>query len=185
MSKYIAGLILMGTMLCVSCKSSKSTATPAEIEALSLLVESKDFNIESNWAYPQTTYAMQQVLNSGLLFPNNGGSAINLIGNPNFLKISGDSISSFLPYFGERQMQITYNGQDTAIQLNGLMENYEIAEGKNNSYNISFSANSAVNNERFRVFITLFPNLKSNIRVNSTGRFSIGYSGEIVEETLE
>ena len=176
--KYIILLII----LVYSCASSKPTVSVGQIAALNALVESKKFNIESDMAYPQVTNATQQVLNSRLLPPGNNGGAISLIGNSNFLKISGDSISSYLPYFGERQMQVQYGGGDSAIQLEGLMEEYSAEKGKNESYVIKFQAKSK--SENFNAIITLFPNLKSEIVLNGNSRFSIRYSGT-VKKVLE
>ncbi|AUP77383.1 DUF4251 domain-containing protein [Flavivirga eckloniae] len=170
---FFIGIIIMT----YSCKSSKTVATQAEIDFLSTTVKNKKFNIESIWAYPQVTNAMQQVLNSGLLQPGSTANAISLIGNDNFLTINGDSISSFLPYFGERQMQIAYNGGDSAIQFKGIVENYEAVQNKDNSYAITFQARS--NSESFQVYIKLFPSLKTHMTLNGNSRFSISYSGSL------
>ncbi|MCF7560698.1 DUF4251 domain-containing protein [Sabulilitoribacter multivorans] len=160
-----------------SCGSSKEHTTDSEIQALTALVEGKQYVIESDWAYPQTTRAMQQVINSGLLQPGNNSASINLIGNPNFLKISGDSISSYLPYFGERQMNVAYGGRDGTIEFKGAIENYQVVKRKDNGYDIAFEADS--NSENFKVNITLWPSLKSNIRLISASRFGIRYSGMV------
>tara|TARA_R110000868_G_scaffold15629_3_gene71034 strand:+ start:1900 stop:2406 length:507 start_codon:yes stop_codon:yes gene_type:complete len=165
-------------MVC-SCASSKPTASLKQIEALNTLIESQEFNIESDMVYPQVTYATQQVLNSGLLPPGNTAGAINLIGNSNYLKVSGDSISSYLPYFGERQMQVQYGGGDSAIQFDGIMENYSVTKGKNESYLIKFQAKSKF--EQFDGIITIFPNMKTEIFLNGNSRFSIRYSGHVIQ----
>ena len=165
----------------LSCKSSKSKVTDAQIKALDILVENKNYTIESDWAHPLVTNAMQQVLNSGILGAGSSANAINLIGNSNFLTISGDSIKSYLPYFGERQMNVGYAGRDSGIQLQGLLENYTVEKGKNNSYTISFSAKGKT--EKFRVNIVLFPNLKSDMQLIGNGRFPISYTGQV--ESLE
>lgn len=176
-SLYIS--IIVVNVFIMSCSSSKSNATAEEIGALETLVHNRDFKIESNWAYPRNTMAMQQVLNSGLLQPGNTSGAINLINNYNFLTISGDSISSYLPYYGERQMQVAYGGGDSAIQFNGLLEDYNVVKNKkNDSYTISFQSKSK--SENFNGNITIFPNLKSEIILNSTSRFSIQYSGKVI-----
>ncbi len=161
----------------LSCVSSKSTASTEQIEDLTDLIDSKKFSIESDWAYPQVTNTMQQVLNSVLFQPGNNAGAINLIGNPNFLTISGDSISSYLPYYGERQMQVQYGGGDSAIQFNGLMEDYKTTRNKNDSYTISFKSKSK--SEGFNTSIVIFPNLRSEIIVNGNSRFAIRYSGTV------
>lgn len=176
--KYV-NYILVLLMITFSCTSSKSTATANQIEVLNSLLEKRNFSIESDWAYPQTTYAMQQVLNSGFLQPGDSANSINLIGNSNYLTISGDSITSYLPYFGERQMQVAYGGNDSAIQFNGLLEDYKTEKNKNNSHTISFKAKS--NSEQFNVTIVLFPSLKSNMTLIGSSRFPIRYSGTVTK----
>ncbi|MCB4808452.1 DUF4251 domain-containing protein [Tamlana sp. 62-3] len=180
--KTFYALILTAVFIQFSCKSSKNKASESEIKTLTQLVENKKFIIESDWANPQVTNAMQQVLNSGILQPGSNASSINLIGNSNYLKISGDSIYSYLPYFGERQMHVNYGGTDSAIQFKGLMSDYKVSKRKDAGYNISFNAKS--NSENFNVYITLWPNLKSSMSLNSSSRFSISYTGS-VNKTVE
>lgn len=170
--------ILVFAFLFSACKSSKNSVTPQQVESFNNLVASREFTIESDWAYPQVTNAMSQVLNSQLLAPGNNASAINLIGNANFLTIKGDSVTSYLPYFGERQMQVAYGGTDSAIQFNGLMEDYQVKNDKNNRKIISFKAKSN-NTESFNVTITLFPNLNAQMSLNGASRFIIQYSGNV------
>ncbi|GAL72114.1 hypothetical protein JCM19302_72 [Jejuia pallidilutea] len=164
-------------MFFVACKSSKDTITPEQLATFNKLVASREFTIDSDWAYPQVTNAMSQVLNSQLLGPGNNVNAINLIGNANFLTIKGDSVMSYLPYFGERQMQVAYGGTDGAIQFNGIMKDYSVKDNKDKSKTLTFSADS--NGENFNVIIKLFQNLKSEIILNGTSRFSIRYSGDV------
>ncbi|WP_396601028.1 DUF4251 domain-containing protein [Algibacter sp. R77976] len=178
-SNYIFIFAFLITLF--ACKSTK--ISQSEIEAFETLVENKNYRIESDMAHPQVSNAMQQVLNSGILQGGSSANAISLIGNSNFLTVSGDSITSYLPYFGERQMNIDYSGEDSGIQLKGLLENYKAIKGKNNSYNISFGAKSR--SESFKVFITLYPNLKSNLQINGSGRFPISYSGQVEALKIE
>jgi len=175
--KSIYLLIVLFIMATTSCNSSKSVLGQAEMDAFNTMVTNKQFRIESNWAYPQVTTAMQQVLSSGLLQPGSSAGSINLIGNYNFLRISGDSITSYLPYFGERQMNVAYGGGDSAIEFKGLIENYKAVRNKDNSYNINLEAKS--NTENFKVFIKLFPNLNSDMTLHGTSRFSIQYTGAV------
>jgi hypothetical protein len=172
--RHILGIIFI---LALSCKSTNNYSDE-QIKQLESIVENKNFTIESDWARPQVTYAMQQVLNSGILPPGSGSGAISLIGNANFLTISGDSINAYLPYFGERQMPTGYGGSDSAIQLKGKLKDYTFEIEKNNSYLILFDAQNET--ENFNISIVLFPNRKSEIRVNSASRFPISYSGEVL-----
>ena len=162
-------------IMVLSCSASK--VTQEQINALDQLVKTQKFSIESNWAYPMTTTAMQQVMNSGVMPLGSTPGRINLIGNTNVLTISGDSISSYLPYFGERQMNVDYGGRDSAIQLEGLMENYKAKSMKNHDYQITFTAKSK--SESFDVFITITPNLKSTMILNSVTRRAIRYTGSV------
>ena len=100
-----------------------------------------------------------------------------MIGNSNFLKISGDSISSYLPYFDERQMQVEFGSVDNAIQFKGLLEHYKAEIIKGDSYEITFKAKSK--SETFDVYITLNPNLSSTIVLNGAYRHPIRYSGNV------
>ena len=168
---------ITGMLTLLSCTTSKNTVTEAERTALNELVENKRFIIESDWAYPQASIAMQQVMNSGLMGPGNSASNISLLGNYNFLKIEGDSITSRLPYFGERQMLVDYGGQDSSIELRGLLKNYQVEREKNNKLSIRFQAKS--NNENFSVSISISPSLKTDMLLSGTGRSPIRYSGMV------
>ncbi|MFD1162162.1 MULTISPECIES: DUF4251 domain-containing protein [Hwangdonia] len=175
--KPLSIITLIVAIAFFSCKSASSKVTDEEIKALETLVENKNFSIESNWAFPRTTAAMQRVLNSGMLPAGSSTGAINLIGNSNFLTISGDSITSYLPYYGERHTNVGYGGSDGAIQLKGIVENYTVTQGKQHDYTISFDAKSK--SERFNISITLYPSLKSYVKLIGASRSSISYSGQV------
>ena len=169
---FFIGVVLI---IVASCGASKELGDETQLANLETMIQNRDFKIESNNAYPQTTMALQSVLNSGLLQPGNSSGAISLIGNYNYLKVSGDSISSHLPYFGERQMMVNYGGTDGAITFNGLYEDLNIVKNKNSSYSIKLTAKS--DREPFNVFITIFPNLKVDMMLSGVGRLPIRYSG--------
>ncbi len=175
--KYVAVLIAGITISCGS--SSKTVSSQAKLQQLEELVNSRSFQIESDWAMPLMTNSMNSISNAGLLPIGSTGNMISLIGNNNFLKMEGDTISAYLPYFGERQMGGGYSNNDNAIQFKGIPRNYEVTEDKKTgSKEISFNINNRT--ESFRVFISLAPNMSSNINVNSTERFTIRYRGDVV-----
>ena len=165
-----------------SCGSSKPRTNLEDIQALKKIIESKHFFIESDMAYPRVTNAVQQVLNTFALQTGGNASSINLIGNPNFLKISGDNISSYLPYFGERQMGVGINS-DSAIELHGVMEDYHVEKSKNESYLITFNARSK--EEFYNVLIKVFPNLKCELMLNGSTRLGIRYSGDLNKNPVD
>lgn len=164
-------------LLVVSCTTSKSTASPEDLKVLKSLVSSRQFQIESNWAFPQPSAALQQVLNSGLMPSLNSSGSINLVGNANYLKFSNDSISSYLPFYGERRMNAGYGQNDGAIKLEGLIKNYMLTLEKDGSYTISFDAKS--DSETYQVSLRLFPNLRTDMLLTGVYRAPIRYSGEV------
>ncbi|MEJ1221851.1 DUF4251 domain-containing protein [Sediminicola sp. 1XM1-17] len=174
----ISIIFIVGAML--GCgTSSKTTSSQGELKYLQDLVASRSFKIESNWAMPLMTRSMNSISNAGLLPVGSAGNQINLFGNSNYLKVEGDTVSAFLPYFGERQMGAGYASNTNAIQFKGVPENYKVVDNTgSNSKEISFNINNKT--EGFRVHITLNPDLSSNINVNSTARFTIRYKGEVM-----
>lgn len=175
----IVTLFVITLAFTVSCKSSKTSVSASQIEALDALVNSKTFYIESDWAFPQITNAFSQILASQLLPPGDNSGAISLIGNSNFLNVKVDSVTSYLPYFGQRQLQVAYGGTDTGINLEGKLRNYKVKTHKDHSKTISFSANNR--SEDTDVFIRIFPNLKVDISIYSPSRRAIRYSGTVVK----
>ena len=169
----------------VSCSTPKKASLQTQINTLDSLVLEQNFTIISNWARPQVTNALQQVMNSGIMPPGSSAGSVSLTGNSNFLTIAGDSISSHLPFYGERQMNVNYGGGDSAIKLKGLMKDYKVTKRKDDSYLINFNAKSESSSESFTISIRLFPNLQGDIFINSTSRSPISYRGEIKKETTK
>ena len=173
-TKYVIAFLVFCTF--ISCSSSKTNATAEQIAQLDELMATKSFRIESQWALPQATRSMIALQNSGILAPGDSASRISLIGNPNFLELNGDSINSYLPYYGEVQMVSNRNGSGS-IELKNTIEDYELSKADNNSYTLKFQARSK--NESFNVMIQLFPNLNTEISLNGTKRFPIRYTGNV------
>ncbi|NRA92454.1 MAG: DUF4251 domain-containing protein, partial [Psychroserpens sp.] len=141
-------------------------------------VDSKSFEVISDLAYPQNTSAMNSLQGSGLLQPGSNVNQINLIGNVNYLRIEGDSIFAELPYFGERQMNVSYNGADSSVIIENILQNYEVKPNeKDNSVLISFNAKAQT--EILRFTLTLYPNMKTSMFLNGPTRFPIRYTGNV------
>lgn len=166
-------LFLLATIL-VSCGTTSSTVdSSGEFEALGEMITQKSFEIESDWAMPMANSAMNQIAARA----GANASRINLIGNPNYLKVEGDSVSADLPYFGERQMGGGYNNDGGGIKFEGVPKNYEVIKNdKKKHYEIRFSVSPG--SESFSVTATIFPNLSTSINVSSTQRSPISYQGK-------
>ncbi|MDY7394111.1 DUF4251 domain-containing protein [Aureibaculum sp. 2210JD6-5] len=158
--------------------SSCATTKVVDTTHIKEIVENQDYNIESDIAQPSATIGMSQLQNSGLLGVGNSASNINLIGNSNFLKIMGDSISSYLPYYGERHSNVGYGNDDGGIEFKGKVKDYNVVwDDKKQNYHITFKARG--NNELFDVRIVLYPNLKSYVTLSSPSRTNITYVGKV------
>jgi len=167
------------SLLLLSCGSTSSVnRDPARTDHLKKVVTDAHYEINSIWAFPLMTQGISSIANSGLFMPGNNASRIDLIGNFNYLKVIGDSVSVALPYFGERQMGGGYANSDTGITFDGIPEDYTVQwDEKKNRYQIEMKIRQRT--ETLQLIITVFPSLKADINVNSTHRTSIGYSGNL------
>ena len=149
--------ILLLTLACGGMKESDSAETAKDFQKLKELVNSREFEIENEWLIPL------------------GGSMINLIGNPNYIRFKGDSVDVFLPYFGVRQSGGGY-GRDGGITYKGPAKNLTITEAENK---ILLNFEGMQNIENLEFFITLFPGGNATTAVNSSQRQSISYRGDV------
>ncbi|GAA0721489.1 hypothetical protein GCM10009430_22820 [Aquimarina litoralis] len=181
----IVGFLLVTGGVFLSCNSTKNIVAPtAQSEALEALIAKKSFTIESDWMYPLMTTGMNAIYNSGLIPPGSTVNSINLTGNPNFVRIYGDSISMNLPFYGERQLPGQYIRNEGGIVFQGVPDRYEvIKDEKKQTHLIKFTAKG--DQESYRVTITLFPNWTTSININSSHRTSIRYRGVVSENDKE
>lgn len=176
MKTYIKFIVLALSFSFISCGSSQKTNS-TDKWILNNLITEQTFEIESRWAQPMTTGAYSQAVN-GLLPPGSTVGQISLIGNSNYLKMEKDSVSAYLPYFGERQMGGNYGGTNGGIEFEGVPEDLEITPTNENGYNIRFSINhKESNSENYKVFIQIFHDLNANVVINSSQRLGIRYRG--------
>jgi len=178
-------LVIWGLMAILwGCGSSEKAATTGiENQMLENLVSQKSFIIESKLAQPSTNNAMNSAASSGLFLPGNSGSNIDLTGNPNYLKVQGDTVSAYLPYFGVQQISAGY-GTGSAIEFNGIAEKWKTTRNaKKNSYDITFTIRQ--DTEVYQISLTLYPNLTSHLHINSAQRNFIKYLGKVSELAKE
>lgn len=173
-------LVLFMVIVFLGCGSGKERGTEAQRELVEELIENRTLEFEALWALPLTTQEMNAIANAGLLRPGDNPNRINLIGNDNYLRIKGDTVSAYLPYYGTQQLNVQYNPREQGIQFNeealDLIVEYN---DKKDRYEIRFSASKG--QEGFIVFLTVFPNMSAILRVNSSSRNFIGYEGKIRE----
>ena len=160
---YFAGCLPLLLLLLVSCGSNRNTDSAdnrTKFNEIKDLVETREFQIEHEWAMPL------------------GGGNINLIGNPNSIRFQKDSIDLFLPYYGVRHMGGGYNTEG-GLKYKGPVKNLEIVENENRNLEVNFE--TIQDNENLDFSITIYPNRKVYTTVNSSQRNSISYRGDIMD----
>ena len=176
MKTLVQAVIML--LLMMSCSSSK-LLTEAQKQELQAWGTEKAFEIESDWAKPMPTAAFNAVANTGILGLGNSAGSINILGNINYFKMKGDTITGYLPYYGERYMGGGYNN-NIAIEFNGIPRSKEIKwnEQKQRA-EMRFSIYQKDNNELYDIFIMIFSNKTTRMDVNSSERSLITYEGKI------
>jgi len=165
-------------LLMMSCTSSK-LLTEAQKQELKAWGTEKAFVIESDWAKPMPTAAFNAIANTGILGLGNSIGSINILGNVNYFKMKGDTITGYLPYYGERYMAGGYNNK-SAIEFSDIPRSKEIwwNEQKQRT-EMRFSIYQKDDNEMYDIFIIIFSNNSTRMDVNSSERSLITYEGTI------
>ena len=182
--KYSIYIFLL--ILITSCSGTKQF-TEQENQAyigLKNMVATKQLHIQSYKASAMASVAFSQVASTGILGPGNSASWIDITSNSNYLNIKNDSISAFLPFYGEQHFGGGYsNGNHEGIEFNNAPKDYKVTENDSkHSVTIQFAIDDQYRSiEHYNVFITLFPNNRSDIQILSSNRSSMGYTGSVEE----
>lgn len=143
----------------MACGSTENTGTVKNLEELRNLVNSQEFEIESDWVNPI------------------GGNRIYVTPGSNFVRFKGEKVEIFLPYFGVRHSG--GYGSEGGINYEGPARELRIDE-ENGKNKIILYFRGKHEGEDLQFYITLFSNGNSNISVNSSQRNSISYQGNIL-----
>ena len=171
-------VLLLLVMLFGSCGPGKERVSDEQREMVREIIEGRAFEFKALWAIPISGQDMTLLMNAGLLRPGDAPNRINLTGNPNYVRIHGDSISGYLPFFGEQQMNVSLNPADQAIQFDEVARDLQVKYiDQKDRYEIRFSASRGT--QGYILFLTVFPNMTANLRVNSSSRDFIAYEGNI------
>lgn len=162
----------------LSCGASQSPASEEEIGVLKELIESGRYEFRAEWAMPQSGNDMNAIASAGLLRVGDSPNRINLLGNPNFLRLEGEKASAYLPFYGEQQLNPQMNSTDQAIRFDNEVQNLRSKFNRNkNQYEIQFDISGQ--NNSYRIFMAVFPSMTANLRVNSANRSFISYQGKV------
>lgn len=167
----------------VSCGTNRHFTEQENLayEELQDLVAARSLEIISRSASPMASAAFSRVANSNILGPGNNANRIDISSNANYLRLKGDSIQAFLPFFGEQNFGSSYGSTHTGIEFNAVPKFYDVIhDDKKHTINLKFEIDDKYRtSDHYDVSITLFPNKQSIIRVQSTARSAIEYAGRV------
>ncbi|MCD7938110.1 MAG: DUF4251 domain-containing protein [Tannerellaceae bacterium] len=125
-------------------------------EQVKELIDSREYTIDVDRAYPSS------------------GKSVNLT-SPYELRIKGDSVISYLPYFG-RAYSVPYGGGEGLRFETGITD-YSLAYDKKGAARIQFKAKTQ--EDSFTFNIQVFDNGSSSITVTPVNRQQIRFNGEL------
>ncbi len=171
-------MVVVLSILFLGCSASQKALKANQ--SLDTMIEQKAFKIEVRAAEPQVTTALAQIGTSGLMRPGNTISRIDVTGEGYFIKLDGEKATANLPYYGERQMGGGY-GSDTGITFDNesARDLTIVKDATKHSYVVSFSVDNS--SESYFFTIDLGASLHSTVRVRSSHRNRIRFTGNVIE----
>lgn len=170
--------VTLVVVLLGGCKTLEAPISQEQQAQIKDLAEGRNFTLEADFAYPQTSQAYISAANATVA--QAGGNTltrISLQGEGYFLKLSGDRVESHLPYFGVRD-NFSQPGRNEAIELDTEIEDLKISQKKSGAYQMTFFARQ--NTERFQLTLDLQANGKANLAIYSGQRDAIRFEGRAV-----
>jgi hypothetical protein len=134
-------------------KAERESIIFAKIDSM---IMAKDFNFVARSANPMQMQAVQ-------------------LTSEYHLKVNGDSVFVFLPYYG-RAYQADFSSTDGGIKLADAMKAYTVKQQKSN-YEIRFEAENR--RDTYRFYLTIGKGGYASLTVNSNHRQTIIFNGVI------
>lgn len=91
------------------------------------------------------------------------------------LRVKGDSVMSYLPYFG-RAYNVPYGG-GKGLNFSGVTEDFKITQPKRDRKHVEFSVKN--DEDTYKFHIDIFDNGSASINVMPQQREMISFNGEI------
>ncbi|MFC5282123.1 DUF4251 domain-containing protein [Pedobacter alpinus] len=93
------------------------------------------------------------------------------------LKVTPDSLISYLPYFGVAQQQVDYGGRDSGLSFTSTDFTYNKKDGKKGGYEITIQPKNS-NNAR-TMYLSITESGTATLNINSNNRDAISFNGVI------
>ena len=162
MKKYkgIFAVAFAATLLaaCSTLTTAEKAERDAKIaQAVEAALNSRHYRVEIEWMYP------------------NGSRARNVLSDY-MMEVRGDTLLSYLPYFG-RAYEVPYGG-GKGMEFIAPITNYHSVKSGKDATEISMTVDDDEDVLQYRMKI--FDNGKTDINVESRKRGNISYSGSLV-----
>jgi len=142
-------------------KAAKAENSLKEYEAMKELVNSESFMFVADWTTTQK------------------GRRVDLMSNPNFMKIDGKNADIFLPFFGVSQ--VAGYGAGGGIEFKGEVEKYSVNfDDKKQKVVVKFKGKND-KSENFAFTMDIFGSGSTSVNVNSNHRNNARYNGKTKE----
>lgn len=137
-------------------KSAKKASKEADIRAK---VEHKNYTFLANYVLPLRggAHALTEVYYD--------------------LKVTGDSVKSFLPYFGRAYLDVPYNPTEGGIKFTSTKFDYTVKDKKKGGWEITISPKDVKNIER--LVLNISSDGYATLAVTSINRDFISYDGNL------
>lgn len=162
MYKLLAFIVIAVCLAsCVSTQKAEERAHARRVSQLRVVnaVSKRPIKVEVDYMMPRRVPAQHLTTNYSLTIFN-------------------DSVDSYLPYFGVAYQSNFGDGMRGPLIFTSKISNLTIAEGKKNTFRITFSAKKG--NEVFDYDLLIYDNGKARIQVQGSARESIDFSGNLV-----
>ena len=161
MRKVIVGIF--SVIMLTACSTSKLTSEQKAVkhalvtQKVRQAVDDRAYTVEMNYIYPQRMASRH--LDYGYT-----------------LRISGDSIYSYLPYFG-RAYSVPYNGGN-GLNFKGVMDYYKVTRTKKDCTDVVLGVKD--DGDDYQYTMNIYDNGTVSLGVFSRNRESISFSGEMM-----
>lgn len=155
-------LLLLGVVLLFGEQSlfAQSKSEKDQLaDGLKNRIENKQFTVDVTRAQPMS------------------GKSVYL-SSPYSLTLKGDSVYSYLPYYG-RAYQLPYGGGD-GLRFKEPISHYDVSYNKKGTARVRFKTRTA--DDYYQFDIQLFPSGSSTINITPTNRQGISFYGTLISD---
>ena len=134
---------------------------------------SKDKKAAKEAAIKKNVDAKRYIFLANYVLPQRGGG--KQLTSEYDLRVTPDSVISFLPYFGRAYFDVPYGGADGGIKFTSTKFTYQVKEKKKGGWEITIIPSDVKNLSRLLLYIS--PDGYASLSVNSTNRDFITFDG--------